>query len=288
VLADIAAATDRPDEASFFRDVVEAIRISEKADAFFNAGLLARATGLYNQALEKFADAYCIQSRLARQYSELGQDDLAEQHYRRAFELMPSSFGRMESHCFGCEGAFSGPRAQATAEDVFGKLLASDPQNPKVHYLMGYLRSAQGNYPEAAERYREAVALDPLYINAWKNLLSTGERIHLPVEDRDKAKLAILKLDPLGRHSYSRDVDVRDLQQLWQISEDNSKLVPEKPTALLKLAAATNVEPNGHEDEVMQRIYSRLGRNEAATGGGAAVRSHKAVTMLVALVDGMP
>ena len=52
-----------------------------------------------------FADAYCIQSRLALRYSELGDYVKAEQHYQRAFELMPDSFGRIESHCFGCEGA---------------------------------------------------------------------------------------------------------------------------------------------------------------------------------------
>ena len=32
---------------------------------------------------------------------------------------MPDSFGRVESHCFGCESVFQGADAQALAERVF-------------------------------------------------------------------------------------------------------------------------------------------------------------------------
>ena len=35
---------------------------------------------------------------------------------------MPDSFGRVESHCFGCERAFEGQRAQSLAEKIFTEL----------------------------------------------------------------------------------------------------------------------------------------------------------------------
>ncbi len=62
------------------------------------------------------ADAYCIQSRLAVRLSEPGQHELAAKHYEKALALMPDSFGRVESHGFGCEGAFGVTEAQSAAE----------------------------------------------------------------------------------------------------------------------------------------------------------------------------
>ena len=98
--------------------------------SFIAAGLLKRAVGMYEQALGYFSDAYCIQSRLAIQLTALGKLDEAMTHYERAYELMPASFGRLESHCFGCERAFDGARAQETAERVFQRLAARAAGQP--------------------------------------------------------------------------------------------------------------------------------------------------------------
>ena len=70
---------------------------------------------MWRKALEQFADAYCIQSRLAIRLMEAGRREEAFEHYRRAYELMPSSFGRVESHCFGCESVFQGAAQQTLA-----------------------------------------------------------------------------------------------------------------------------------------------------------------------------
>jgi tetratricopeptide (TPR) repeat protein len=118
-LADIREARGDKKEADFYREVVKSIRLSEHADEFYKAGLLKHAIPMYEEALNHFADAYCIQSRLAIQLAELGKTKEAEEHYRRAYELMPDSFGRVESHCFGCEKVFDGERAQGIAEKVF-------------------------------------------------------------------------------------------------------------------------------------------------------------------------
>ncbi|NJM38984.1 MAG: hypothetical protein HC845_14600 [Akkermansiaceae bacterium] len=60
------------DQAKIMRGAVQAIRISERADDWWNAGLLSRAIKQYEESLNAFADAYCIQSRLALRYSQLG------------------------------------------------------------------------------------------------------------------------------------------------------------------------------------------------------------------------
>ncbi len=127
---------------------VAAIRLAERADEHSAVGLTTRAIRMYQQSLKLFTDAYCIQSRLAIQLAEQGRYTEAESHHRRAFELMPVSFGRVESHCFGCEHAFEGKLARATAESVFTRLAKETPDKPQVHYLLGYLRDEQAVPPK--------------------------------------------------------------------------------------------------------------------------------------------
>ena len=166
-LAEIRAARGDTNEAATLRGVVQSVHQAELADQFHAAGLLKRAVAMYQDSLNRFADAYCIHARLAVQLSDLGLHDQAEEHYRRAYELMPDQFGRMESYCFGCERAFDGERAQGIAEKVFTELAQKTPNKPQVHYLLGYLREEEGRYPEALASYRAAVRLDPDYLNAW-------------------------------------------------------------------------------------------------------------------------
>src|SRR5690606_2598690 len=123
VLADALEALGQADEASIYRGAVSAIRIAEDADRLYAAGLITRGVELYEAALTHFADAYCIQSRLAGQLSGLGRHEEAAEHCRKAYGLRPDSFGRMESHCFGCEGVSEGEQAQTIAEEVFGRLI---------------------------------------------------------------------------------------------------------------------------------------------------------------------
>ncbi len=63
VLADILERKGDGEKAGQMRKAVQAIRLSEDADRFHGAGLLARAVGMYEKALGYFSDAYCIQSR---------------------------------------------------------------------------------------------------------------------------------------------------------------------------------------------------------------------------------
>ena len=238
VMADICDAKKDAAQATFFRNVVKAIRLSENADDFYDAGLLTRAVTMYGQALDLFSDAYCIQSRIARQLAELGRVEEAEAHYRKAFELMPVSFGRMESHCFGCERAFQGKTATAIAEKTFTDMLAKDPKKPQLYYLLGYLYMEERRYPEAVTNFHQAAVLDPDYINAWKQIAEIGNDYRLDPDLRDEAAFNLLRLDPAGRHVTPSTENIRNLAKLWAVEEDCVKVAVPMPETLLSLTAS--------------------------------------------------
>lgn len=183
-----------------------------------------------------FSGAYCIQARIARELAEQGRWDEAEVHYRRAFELMPDSFGRMESHCFGCEGTFTGARVQRLAEAVFLKRLEQNADHPRVHYLLGYLRSAQGDDAAAIEHYRRATELDPDYINAWKRYAESAGRLGLPIAEITPIQVAMLRLDPAQNHLHVGQV-YAGFVDMWQVlSSAEAVAFPPQPTDLVPLA----------------------------------------------------
>jgi len=305
VLADIREARGDQAQAKLYREAVRSIRISEHADDLLQAGLVTRAITLYQEALTHFADAYCIQSRLAIQMMESGNLKEAEEHYRRAFELMPDSFGRMESHCFGCEGAFRGEVAESTAEKVFQELLKKTPNKPQVHYLAGYLRDEQQRYGEALTYYREAVTLDPDYINAWRRILALGEHIALPQTIRNSAGLNQMRL----QNDVSALSEVTDLRAAWAaVQTARTASPPRKRVSLYPLAASkAAIEKAEAEDQTKtwnERIFSRgwrmrsqgYGRGLSAEGDdveaddyiplpGQVVARQRIVTLLSTMLD---
>jgi tetratricopeptide (TPR) repeat protein len=229
VLADVMEAKGDTRNAALYRRAIEAIRVSEHADDFYAAGLYDRAFAMYRDALSSFSDAYCIQSRLAVQLTQQGRHAEALAHYRRAYELMPDSFGRVESHCFGCESVFRDSEAQGIAEDVFEQAIEHDRQKPQAHYLLGYLREEQGRLPEAVQLFRTAVSLDDKYLNAWKHLHDIGDRTYLESDERDIARFRLLRLDPRQRHVRYELTKVRNLTELWNQIERVKQL--QKPAA---------------------------------------------------------
>ncbi len=263
-LAEIRAARGDRKEADFLRGAVAAIRESEMADRLHEAGLLKRAVKMYQDSLTHFADAYCIQSRLAIQLADLGMHQEAEEHYRRAYELMPESFGRVESHCFGCERAFEGERAQSIAEKVFTQLAQKTPDKPQVHYLLGYLREEQERPKEALDHYRMAVKLDPEYLNAWNKIAEISSKTVVPSSERDNVVFNLLRLDPNHRHvSYSFNT-VSDLAALWSrvASAKGAAAKYPEPTTLYPLAASkkkleekTSAQGQEQETQMREQLY---------------------------------
>lgn len=175
-------------------------------------------------------------------HSDLRHFNKAEEHYRKAFELMPSSFGRVESHCYGCEHAFSGKRAQNVAEKVFTQLAKNMPDKPQVFYLLGYLRDAQGLHSEAAESYRKAVKLDPDCLNAWKQLANTAEETGMSRPERETIAFELLRLDPAGHKTSPNFNEIVNLRMLWDTILKTEAVLPSTETGPLYALAASKTE----------------------------------------------
>ncbi|MFT5472635.1 MAG: tetratricopeptide (TPR) repeat protein, partial [Candidatus Promineifilaceae bacterium] len=184
------------------------------------------------------SDAYCIQSRLAIQLEQTGNFAEAAKRYETAYELMPDSFGRIESHCFGCEGVFRTDRAQGIAERVFISLTKKTPEKPQVHYLLGYLRSQQGRYAEAAALFEKATTLDPDYLNAWNKRNEMARHIKPNPEQRDNTVINMLRLDPLQRHHSADLSQVVDLRRVAAAFAQSDALRVESPKTIYALPAS--------------------------------------------------
>jgi tetratricopeptide (TPR) repeat protein len=216
VLADILEGRGDRKSADVYRRAVKAIRMSEDADDLHKLGLYQRAFAGYRAALDQFSDAYCIQSRLAVQLTKVGLHEEALKHYRRAYELMPDSFGRVESHCLGCESVFADGKAQTIAEGVFAGLVKRVPSKPQGYYMLGYLRKEQGRYGDALGLFRQTVKLDADYLNAWRQINDLGQKTYIEPKERDLARFKLLELDPRQRHVHYGLTEVVDLAALWR------------------------------------------------------------------------
>jgi tetratricopeptide (TPR) repeat protein len=284
VLADIHERRGDAKEAETLRGAVTAIRHSEEADRLYEAGLLKRAIKMYEEALSHFTDAYCIQSRLALRLAELGDMAGAEDHYRRAYELMPDSFGRVESHCFGCEHAFEGEKAQSIAETIFTELAAKHPEKPQVHYLLGYLRKAEERYPEALPEFRQAVKLDPKYLNAWKELGEVGEKTQLPPKEREAIQFTMLRLDPTGHHSTFHINEVVDLRAAWKVLQDAQEFRAKLPETLLALSASAEQMRKREQiktAEPMYRVYINSDYSNDKLEPGQVFAKHRVMEAII-------
>jgi tetratricopeptide (TPR) repeat protein len=235
VLAEILKAEGKAEDAAFFERVVKSVRIAEKGDTFTELGLLSRSRDLYGQAASEFADAYCVQWRLGERLYALGDVEGAKEHYRIAFERMPEQFGQVASFCFGCEGVFARRESRSVAETVFMHLAETMPDKPQVHFMLGQLRQAQGREAEAYKHYKDAVAKDPDYLDAWKKIRELQNDLFLPRAEMDPVVLRMFRLDPLNRHGSGDLRDVADMKKMWETVASVGKFSLATPKSLLAL-----------------------------------------------------
>jgi len=283
VMAAIEAKRGHAKEAAFFTGVIMAIRLSEQADQFMEAGMVSKALEMYEQSLTHFADAYCVQSRLAVSLAKAGRLAEAETHYQRAFELMPSSFGRMESHCFGCEGVFESNLARSVAERVFTKMIGEDPGRPQLHYMLGYLRQQQQRHAEAAEAYSRATELDPDYFNAWVRLAELGALVDFAPERKSAIQVRIHAINPLGQHRRPNAEDVLDWPRIWGQYESAAALRFEPATSAYPLRESKRqLESSPKPDRNRWRSFYS---DETSPAPGALFASHSAIRCFTAFME---
>jgi|GEM_PF-5557520 len=287
VLADILGQMNQKEDEALYRKVVRAIRMSERADELASAGLATDAINLYRQSLNLFSDAYCIQSRIALKLASQGDMKAAADHYRRAFELMPDSFGQIESHCFGCEGVFAGQYAQQIATEVFADRVSKSPDNPQVYYLLGLLQEEQNKMEQAVGNFQKAVSLDPDYFNAWDKLLDLSSTFYVSSEVANDAAANLIRLDPLARRfgHYSL-VRMTDLKKLWLLYDQLEAPQIEQPESIYPLAAATRLadqyQSMAGDQFMFEPDYD--GDDDGPATPGKAVAQHQAIGVIAQLL----
>lgn len=255
VLADILADQGKNEDAKFFRDVVQAVRLAEEGDRLKKHGLIKRSLARYAEAEKLFPDAYCVQWRLAEQLSQLGQETEAEKHYTIAFERMPEQFGHVASLCFGCEGIFGKNSSRSVGERVLLRLANQPNPQPTVFYLLGKLRESQNQFDEAYTYFKKASGMDAGYLDALTRMMDLCQnRVTRPLKEMQALQLTILKLDPLGHHS---DLTILkgNLAEFWKIRNTALALQPPLPEMILPLKANVQRIEN-EEDKEASSFYS--------------------------------
>jgi tetratricopeptide (TPR) repeat protein len=238
VLADILTAKNKTEDAEFFYKVVKSVRIAEEGDKMNTAGLITRSLKLYAEAETYFANAYCVQWRLAERLQALGKPEEAQKHYQIAFERMPEQFGQVASLCFGCEGVFASSESRSAAETVLTRLATNAPARPAVFYLLGQLREEQKRYPEAYAEYKKAVELDPDYLDVWEQISGLRDHLQLTMREWDAIQLRMIRMDPFNRHICIRTDKLTDLKGLWAVQTEAMKLNLPIAENLLPLSAS--------------------------------------------------
>jgi len=237
VLGDILADLGKTEDAQFFRDVVKSVRIAEEGDDLKDLGLVKRSLARFAEAEDLFADAYCVQWRLAEQLREMGQLEEAQKHYEIAFERMPEQFGQVASLCFGCMGIFDSRESVSAAEAVLTRLVASPPVRPAAFYLMGQLREEQKRFAEARDWYVKALEADPDYLDVMKRLHSLRNKVGPGGVDWAAVQTNILRLDPLGRHHSISGDDILDWPAFWTVRTAAFNALPPPLESLFPLTA---------------------------------------------------
>jgi tetratricopeptide (TPR) repeat protein len=201
VLANTLDSQGRQNDAKIFHRVVESVRIAEEGDALKQAGLMHDALAKYETAETSFADAYCIQWRLAERLMQEGHVAEAEKHYEAAFTRMPEQFGRMAHLCFGCENIFGNPTGRSAADRILSRLAAMPKPQPQALLILARLRIQQDRPSEAYALLQRAVAVDNDYMDAWKELQSLTEKVDAPLAERQRIVQRLLDLDPSNSHN---------------------------------------------------------------------------------------
>ncbi|MFI5384644.1 MAG: tetratricopeptide repeat protein [Fimbriimonadales bacterium] len=271
VLARVLRAEGKANAADGYERIVRAVRIAENGDRFRDAGLLPQAESFYRRSIETFPDAYCVHARLALTLSDQGRTAEAIPEFTRAFELMPDSMGEVGKMCSGCSRLFEKRSQRTLAQAVFERLAREAPLKPQVHYVIGQVYADSKDYRRALVSFREAVRLDPRFLNAWSHIVGlAGEAVVGDAELQQSAR-ALLRLDPLPLHEYSWPARcISDSSELWRVFSAIGATLPPSPRGPLYQLPKTSKGPSGWGFSARPMDYGP-GSSRLRKGPGAAL-----------------
>lgn len=165
----------------------------------------------------------------------MGMDKL-DAHLDRAWDLIKN-------------GDFKGAKAAAR------RALVLDKKVPDVHHLLGYISRCEGEIEEALEHYRDALAVDEGYVDAY---LDTAELLIHPVGDVDKA---IEMLDDLLDNVDDPEITLEaQLLKIDALSDKGDLVAAEKLVDMMPTEPTAN---EGHNFAIA-RVLLDHGRSQAA------------------------
>ena len=130
VLIEVLEAKKKSEEVAKLRKTVEAIRLSEKADIYADAGLGFESIRLYREALGIDPQSCRTHLRLANAYFKGGLNAEAGSEYRLGFELLPRFVSRKCSIPLIPDSYRWNPVSTRIGEDVFGAMVRRRPGDP--------------------------------------------------------------------------------------------------------------------------------------------------------------
>lgn len=132
-----------------------------------------------------------IQRSLAFAYSNMGDFNRAEAHYKKTFELSPhDGASRADLAYFLAENG-----KMSEAENALEEAIKSQPKATAYHVDLGWMAEKRGDLDTASRELKVAVTLSPTHANLWQHL----GRVLDQKGDKAEAKEAFrqaLTLDP--------------------------------------------------------------------------------------------
>lgn len=121
---------------------------------------------LWSHTLQFTSSNYLAEDNLGGALTEAGQFDEAMKHYRAALAINPSDPQANRHMAMHAQESHNLPEAIEQYKKLIS--ITSDPQTKAEWFSnMGYAYGALGNYPQAGESFRQAVALNPMHGRAW-------------------------------------------------------------------------------------------------------------------------
>lgn len=138
---------------------------SSKEDKF-TEGISLYKSGNYTACIEKFLDCYDSTENsealfmAARSSYILGNGELLNDVISRADESVRYFEDILYLYAKYCyeQGDYS------KAENIIGTVIKRDPDNIKIHFLMGKIAEDQGDYNKALKNYNKITALYPYFL----------------------------------------------------------------------------------------------------------------------------
>jgi tetratricopeptide (TPR) repeat protein len=184
--------------------------------------------------------------------------------------------GRIDALRTRANKAFAaGDYAQAVA--FYGELAERDPHRPDILNSLGVALMQLNRYQEAEQHYREAIEIDPGFVEALCNLASVLQGD--PQEAEEYVRRA-LRVNP--KHAGARTMLGRTLAFTGRLHEARAafrkalKIAPNEPDALLGLAQIARTEGRFDEAESLtKRVLTTNPKNPIAW---AALNSTRKMT----------